>query len=171
MEKLLSPDIGLAFWTVLTFLLTALLLGRWGWGPLVGALEAREARLAGEREAAEKARREAEAISARLQKDLQELDQRVQAALARASREGQKVREEILSGAQAQARELLEKSRKQLEYEKENLLRQMRRDMTDLATGAAEKILRQSVDPGVQERALKDFFKELENADKRSLTV
>ncbi|MYG80656.1 MAG: hypothetical protein F4187_02265 [Gemmatimonadetes bacterium] len=37
-----SPDLGLAFWTVVTFAALLYVLWRFAWGPILGALDARE---------------------------------------------------------------------------------------------------------------------------------
>ena len=41
-EALLTPHIGTVFWTLLTFVLFALLLSRLAWKPMLGALKSRE---------------------------------------------------------------------------------------------------------------------------------
>ena len=45
MDKLVTPDPGLMFWTIVTFLALAALLKRFAWGPLLTAIEEREVHL------------------------------------------------------------------------------------------------------------------------------
>ena len=61
MDKLLTPDIGLTVWTVVTFLCVVFILGRFAWKPILSALEAREARIREDVRSAEESRRAAEA--------------------------------------------------------------------------------------------------------------
>ena len=62
MDKLLTPDTGLMIWVIITFLCLVAILKLFAWGPLLGAIEAREGRIRADREGAEKARSEAERI-------------------------------------------------------------------------------------------------------------
>ncbi|MFA7008529.1 MAG: hypothetical protein WC204_06675, partial [Elusimicrobiales bacterium] len=64
MEALIRPEFGLMFWTILIFVLLVLVLSKTAWKPLMKAVEERERSLRHDREAAEKARLEAEKIRA-----------------------------------------------------------------------------------------------------------
>ena len=67
MDQLMNPDTGLMIWVIITFLCLVAILKMFAWGPLLGAIEAREGRIRADREGAEKARAEAE----RIQKDFE----------------------------------------------------------------------------------------------------
>lgn len=165
MEKLLSPDFGLMFWTILVFLLTVFVLGRAVWKPLIGALEDRERALKAEREAAEAARQAAEKLKADLEGDLAQIQQKAQEALAKAVQQGQKGREEIILAAQGEAKNLVEKGRRDLMGEKERLMGDLRREVADLSLLAAERLLKHSVDAKVQKEVLDDFYVELQKRE------
>ncbi|MBN2302211.1 MAG: ATP synthase F0 subunit B, partial [Lentisphaerae bacterium] len=60
----LSPDIGLAVWTLLTFLLLIAFLSRFALKPLRKVLETREAMIRESLEKSEEARKEAERLLA-----------------------------------------------------------------------------------------------------------
>src|SRR4030095_13919943 len=62
--SLIEPQFGTMFWTSLTFLILVVLLGRFAWKPLLGALEAREKSISGTLEHARKDRESAEALLA-----------------------------------------------------------------------------------------------------------
>ena len=64
MADLLNPDTGLMFWTIVTFLALVAILKFAAWGPLLHAVEAREARIKADREGAEKARADKKALVA-----------------------------------------------------------------------------------------------------------
>lgn len=166
MDKLLSPDIGLSIWTMITFLLLVFILSKTAWKPLITALEEREAGLKAEREAAEAARRSAESLKEDLDRQLARIQARTQEALAAALRDGQKTKDQILKAAQEEAKVLLEKSRRQLEDEKERLIRELRGEVAGLTVLAAEKLLKATIDASDQKRLLEDFYKELEKSPK-----
>jgi F-type H+-transporting ATPase subunit b len=161
MDTLLNPDIGLLIWTIISFLLLVALLRIFAWGPLLGAVEEREHRLQNEREAAEGARQAAEKLKAELDQQLALIQARTQEALSQAMQQGAKTRDEIVRAAQDEAKALLEKSRRQLEEEKERLVRELRKDVSELSVRAAERLIKKSVDAGVQKSVLDDFLGEL----------
>jgi len=63
-SSLIEPQIGTIFWTLVTFFALVLVLGRYAWKPLVGALEARERAIREDLEAAARRRDEAQALVA-----------------------------------------------------------------------------------------------------------
>ena len=50
MDKLLNPDTGLMIWVIVTFLCLVAILKMFAWGPLLGAIEAREGRIKADRD-------------------------------------------------------------------------------------------------------------------------
>ena len=88
MDKLLSPDFGLTFWTLVVFGLLVVVLTQTAWKPLITALEERESNLKAERDAAEAARKAAEALRADLEKQLTAIAASAADALAKAQKAG-----------------------------------------------------------------------------------
>lgn len=162
MEKLFTPDVGLMAWTVITFALLLLLLGKFGWRPLIEAIEARERHLHAEREAAESARKEARRIQADLEARLSDMDAKAQETLARAEKEAEALRARHSAEAQEEARRLLEKTRVEMEEERRRLVVSLRAEVALLAVTAAEKLVRKTIDEGVRKSALDEFFKDVE---------
>ena len=92
MDKLLQPDTGLMFWTILTFLTMVFLLSKFAWGPLLHSIEERERRMREDREGAEKARAEAERIQKDLELKLAGLEARTRETMAQAQKEADALR-------------------------------------------------------------------------------
>lgn len=162
MEKLFTPDFGLMAWTALTFLLLLAVLAKFGWRPILEAIETRERGLREERQAAEAARNESQRIQADLEAKLAGLDARTKEVLAAAHKEAEALRVRHTEEAREEARRLLDKTRAELEEEKRRLTAQLRRETAQLAVAAAERLVRKSVDEGVRKSALDQFFKELD---------
>ncbi len=162
MEKLFTPDVGLMVWTVVTFALLLGILGRFGWGPMIVAIEQREGRLREERQAAEAARAEAQRIQADLEGKLADLDRRSREILAAAAKEADALRAQNAAQAQAQAKQILGDARIELEEEKQRLVRDLRKEVAALSVLAAEKLLRKTVDESIQKNVLESFFKDLD---------
>ena len=167
MDKLVSPDPGLMFWTIVTFLALAALLKRFAWGPLLAAIAQREAGLRAEAEAAKQARADSERIKAELAAQLAEHQARRQEALAKAAREGEALLAKFKAAAEEDARRLRDKTAAELAREKERLVGELRREVAGLSLLAAEKLLRRSVDPAVEKAVLDDFLKEISQGGSR----
>src|SRR4051812_25497910 len=119
MENLLKPDLGLMIWTVVTFLVMVLILKKIAWGPLIRSLDEREEKIKGDLAAAEKHRAEMEKLKLDYEKQLGGIESRARALLEEAELKGTQSREAILKEAEAQAKKLQEKTRQELEREKD----------------------------------------------------
>ena len=162
MEKLFTPDIGLMIWTVVTFVLLLLILGKFGWKPLIESIERREDYLREEREAAERARKEAQRIQADLEARLAGMEARAEEIMAKAAKEAEALRAKHSAEAQEEAKRLLEKARAEINEDKRRLIVQLRAEVAQLAVTAAEKLVHKSIDEGVRKSTLDQFFKDIE---------
>ena len=167
MDKLVSPDPGLMFWTIVTFLTLVWLLKRFAWGPLLAAIAEREAGLKAETAAAQQAREHSERIKAELAAQLAEAQARRQEVLSRAAQEGEALLAQFKAAAEADSRRLRDKTAAELAREKERLVGELRSEVADLSIQAAERLLRRSVDPVVEKAVLDDFLKDMAAGGRR----
>jgi len=163
MGELLTPDAGLIVWTIVTFLCLVAILKLAAWGPLLKAVEDREARLKADREGAEKARSEAERIQKELEAHMAGVQAKTKDLLAAAMKDGEALRAKLKAEAEADAQAIKEKTTAELAAEKNKLVVDLRKEVASLSVLAAEKLLRKSVDDGVQKTVLDGFFKDLES--------
>lgn len=163
MDQLLNPDTGLVIWTIVTFLVLVALLKMFAWGPLLHAIEEREHRLKADREGAEKARAEAERIQRELQEQMSGLQAKSRDMLAQAQKEAEALRASLKASAEADSAKIREKTMADLAEEKERLVRDLRKEVASLSVLAAERLMRKSVDEGVQKTVLEGFYKDLES--------
>lgn len=161
MEYLLSPDTGLIVWTLVTFLALVFLLGRFAWRPILTALEERETRLRQETEVAQKAREAAEGLRSQYEQQLALIRAEAEKLMVQARTRGEELQANIVKEAQKQANLLMEKTKEQLELEKERLMNDMRSQVGTLSAMAAERLMRRSVDQKVHEKLLEEFFADL----------
>jgi F-type H+-transporting ATPase subunit b len=166
MEKLVTPDWGLMFWTLVTFGILVLILKRFAWGPLLAAIAEREARLKADAAAAQSARDEAQRIKDELAAHLAGSEARRQEILARAGKDAEALAARLKAAAEEDARRLREKTTAELGREKDRLVGELRGEVAELSVRAAEKLLRKSVDPAVEKGVLDDFLKDLERGGK-----
>lgn len=166
MDKLIVPDTGLMFWTIVTFLCLVAILKKAAWGPLLKAVDDREYRLKSDREAAEKARADAERIQRELEAQLAGVHAKSKELLAAAAKDGEALRARLKAEAESDAQAIKDKTSADLVAEKNRLVGDLRREVAALSVMAAEKLMRKSVDDGVQKSVLDGFFKDLDVSKK-----
>ncbi len=166
MDKLIVPDPGLMFWTIVTFFCLMLILKKSAWGPLLRAIEEREGRIKADREGAEKARSEAERIQRELEARMTGIQAKSKELLAAATKDGEALRARLKAEAEADAAAIKVKTTLELAAEKDKLVGDLRKEVAQISVMAAEKLMRKSVDAGVQKSVLEGFFKDLDATNK-----
>ena len=162
MGDILNPDVGLAIFTIISFLILVALLRTLAWGPLLASIEARERGLRDERERAEKAREESEKIQQDLEKRLSGAAEEANDLIAQATKDAETLRLKLKGDAEGEAKNLIEKARVQLGEEKTKLVDELRQEVATLSVSAAERLMKKSIDDAVQKTVLNDFFSQIE---------
>jgi F-type H+-transporting ATPase subunit b len=165
MEALIRPEFGLMFWTILIFVLLVMILSKTAWKPLIKAVEEREHAIRRDRESAEKARAEAEKIKAELEQSMASFKAGVERRLAEAGEEGNRERLLVIEDARKSAALLIESARKELETSRNDLARELKEKVAEIAFMAAEKVLLKTIDQKANTELVGRFLKELESKD------
>jgi F-type H+-transporting ATPase subunit b len=160
-SSLIQPEVGTVFWTVLTFVILAALLGRFAWKPLLQVLEERERTVRESLEQARQARTEAEETLRRNQELLAGARRDTAAILEQGKREAETLRNDLLARARAEAQELVEQGKKQVQYEQKQAMEQLRRQVADVAIQAAERLIARSLDDAKQRQLLDEYVRSL----------
>jgi len=147
---------------IVGFLIVLWILKRYAWGPVLGMLEARRQRIAGEIAASERLRKEAEAIKAEVENELRTIESQARQRIQEAVAEGQKVAEEIRATAQREARMIAERARANIELELKKARVEFRNEVVTMALGAAERLLQERLDPKEHGRIVERFLDDLE---------
>ena len=154
-------DIRQVLTQILGFLILVWGLRRFAWGPLLGMLEARRERIAGEFKEADRLKAEATELKARYEQDLRGIEAQARQRLQEAVAEGQKVAAEIKLQAQAEARRRLERAQDEIARDAEKAKELLKQRMIALSLGSAEKILRLKLDDATQRRLAGEFIDEV----------
>jgi F-type H+-transporting ATPase subunit b len=162
MDMLLVPDTGLIIWTIVSFLALVVILKLTAWGPLLHAIEEREARLKADREGAEAARAAAEKIQKDLEAQMADLTAKSREMMQQTQKEADALRAKLKADAESDSQKIREKTMAELGEEKERLVRDLRKEVAGLSIMAAERLLRKSVDAGVEKTVLEGFYKDLD---------
>jgi len=141
MEKLLQPDLGLIFWTIVNFTLLALLLAKFAWKPIISAIEAREKKVADDIAAAQNAKEEAKKIEENLKRELENSSKNAALRLEEATKAAQKEREQILQEAQNRAQNLIVRAKEEINFETQKAIAEVKKEIADTTLLAAKKIV------------------------------
>ena len=168
---LLTPQLGTIFWTVVTFVLLVFLLRRFAWGPLLGAIDAREQSIRGSFEEAKANREEAEALLSQHRELLTEARRERAEAVEQGRQDAERVKSEILDEARKQRDQLLKQTDAQLEAGLRQARDQLRSEAADLAILAAQKLLRETLDEATHRKLVEDYLADLERSGGDSRTL
>lgn len=154
---LLSVDTGLFWWVLVTFLLFILLISKFAWGPILGALTEREENIKNSLDAAEKALAQARDVAQQNDKALREAEAEAQKIRRAAAEQAEALRADRIEKAKAEAEKLLDDARKTIDAEKKLALQQLRSEVGALAILAAEKILSSEINAEKNKKLVDDF--------------
>ena len=154
---------GLMIWTLVVFILLFLVLKRFAWPSLLGAVEARERRLSEQLAEAERNRAE----SARLLEEHKKLllDTRAQASgiLADARAAADKERALAMDKTRQEQEELLERARREIGAERERATAELRREAVDLSLAAASKLIGERLSADTDRKLVEAYLGTLES--------
>lgn len=159
---LLSIDAGLMFWTILIFLIVLAVLYVAAYPKILGAVEAREARIREMLEAAERDRAEAEELLTARKREMEEIRARAQELVAEGREAGERIREELLEETRREQAAMLERARREISADTERALRQVRDDAVELAIAAASRLLERNLDEEANRRLVSEFLESIE---------
>ncbi len=133
--------------TIVIFALLLAVLGKVAWGPIVKGLEARENKIRKDIMDAEEARAKAEALLRQYSQQLSDAEARGQAMIAKASSDAEALAASIRTRAQQEAEEARDRATKDIDAAKNQAIREIYEQAANLATNAAEKIIRRTLNP------------------------
>lgn len=115
----------------------------------------------------EEKQRQADERMKELDLRLAKIEEESRQKLTEAVNEGKKMAEQIRRQAQQQAEEDVERSRKEIVYQKEQAIIEVRKLVADLTIGATERILQRTVDASVQRALVDQYLADLERVKKQ----
>lgn len=143
---------------IFNFFVLFILLRRFLFKPMVSMLETRKQRIADGLQAAEMARREAEAERAQLQAQIDSERREAMERVAAASKRGETLAAEIEGSARQSAQKILEDARFEATRERERIIAEAQDQIAELAMLAAEKVLGRELSSRDVQRAFVNEF-------------
>lgn len=165
MEKLgLNPAWLLA--QLINFGLLLLVLRAVAYKPVLNMLETRKKKIQESLEYAEKVKQDAAAQQKEFEKKLEETRRETQAASAAAAQVGEKEREAIIAQAREEARKLVEHAREQIEFERKQMLSDLRQEVVRLSLLATRQVVSTSLDENAQRKLVNEFLAQADTLGK-----
>jgi F-type H+-transporting ATPase subunit b len=143
---LLSPNAGLAFWTLLIFLILLAILSKFAYPKILASVEAREKALEDALAAANRDREEAAALLAEHRRQIEAARDEAQKLIAEAKVAGEKVRADVIEQAHREQQQMLERARREIQSERDKAIAVLRNEAVDLAIRAAGKVVEKNLD-------------------------
>lgn len=152
--ELVTPSIGLVFWTALAFVCLLILLKKFAWKPILGAIHEREQFIDDALNKAELAKQE----MARLTSQNEELMKQARAERDEILKEAKILKDSIVNeaktSAQTEGAKLIEKARVEIENQKKVALAELKGQVSALSLEIAERVLRSQLDDKAKQQDL-----------------
>jgi F-type H+-transporting ATPase subunit b len=141
---LVTPNIGLVFWSVLTFSIVFIILSQTAWKPIVQALKDREKSITDALSAAAKAK--LTALQAGNEKLLQEARMEREKMLRDAKTTADKMIAEAAEKANTEKNRIVLEAQEAIRNEKNAALADVKKQVADLSLEIAEKVMKKQLD-------------------------
>jgi len=158
----LTVEFGLMFWTVVVFLLLLLVLKRFAYPALLGAVEARERALQEQLDAAERNRAESEALLAEHKKLLAESRMQAHALLVEARTTAEKERALAMEKTLEEQQQLLERARREIVDERDRAIAELRQEAVELSLAAASKLIGERLTSETDRKLVQEYLTSLD---------
>jgi F-type H+-transporting ATPase subunit b len=131
---------------IINFIVLLILLRLFLYKPVLKMLDERARRTKEAMELAEATKKEYEQARIEVQRQIDQGRQEAQAIITQALQTGERLREESREEATKQAQAIIERTRAELESEREKLVDGLRKEFVEIAISAAEKVIRETLD-------------------------
>ena len=160
--QLLTPSLGLLFWTLLAFLIVFFVLRKFAWGPILNSLNERERGIADSLETADRVKRE----MAALKNENEELLARAREERGAMLKEARETKDRIIAESKEQAKieysKIVAEAQQAIETQKMAAITDVKNQVGKLVIEVTEKVLRRELsDPAAQEAHIKDLVEEV----------
>lgn len=144
--SLLTPDLGLLFWMLLSFLIVFGALAKFGFPVITGMVEKRRAHIEESLAAADEVRQRLEGVEEEARRMMDEATRRANELVSAAVADSSRIVENARQKAEEDTKMRMEAAKTQIEIEKQKALGEMRTTVALLSVDVAEKVLRQRLE-------------------------
>jgi len=143
---LVTPNIGLVFWTTLTFLILLIILSKFVWPVITKALAKREAYIADSIKKADEINTQLESIKEERKAILASAKEERNNILKEVNQLKEKLIQEAKDQAKVEAIKIVEDAKASIQQEKEKALKGIKNQVAVISIEIAEKVLKKSME-------------------------
>jgi F-type H+-transporting ATPase subunit b len=158
----LTVEGGLMLWTVLVFVLLLLILKRFAWPAILGAVEAREQALERQLAEAERARAEAAKLLEEHKRLVADAKAQAHGIVLEARQLAEKERAVAMEKTKQEQEEALARARREIAAERDRAIAELRREAVDLSLAAASKLVEKRLDSETDRKLVLDYLATLD---------
>ncbi len=155
---LITPDLGLVFWTGLTFIILMFILTKFIWKPIMAAVNKREDNIQEALDMAKKTKAEMEKLQTQNANLLKEARIERDEMIKEAKITSDNMINSSKNKAKEEADKIVENARISIEAEKNAAVAELKNQVATIALEIAEKILRQELSTDEKQRQLAETF-------------
>jgi F-type H+-transporting ATPase subunit b len=155
---------GLMIWTIVVFVLLLLILRKFAWPVILGAVKAREAALEQQIAEAEKNRAESAVLLEQHKKLLADARSQGQQMLAEAKGVAEKERAAAMERTRQEQADLLDRARRDITAEKEKAILELKREAVDLTLAAASRLIGERMTADADRKLVESYLSSLERS-------
>jgi|LakWasMet56_HOW8_FD_contig_51_357243_length_1223_multi_6_in_0_out_0_1 F-type H+-transporting ATPase subunit b len=152
---------GLIIWTWITFIIVAVILRKFAWGPLLSAVESREKSITNAIESAKRERAEAEKLLAEQKTAIAQARQEAADAVRKTQADMEKFREELMAKARKEADTLKADATRAITEERSKAIAEIKGEAVKLSIAIAEKLLTEKLDDARHQALAQQFVQDL----------
>jgi len=145
---------------VINFIVLFVLLRLFLYKPVMKMLDERAKRTKDAMELAEATKNEFEQAKVEVQKQIEKGRQEAQAILTQAMQVGERLKEDSRQEAQKQAQAIVDRTRAELEAERDKIVGDLRREFVDISISAAEKVIKETLDKEKHRKLIEETLRE-----------
>ncbi|MCW3012527.1 MAG: atpF [Solirubrobacterales bacterium] len=159
---LVSPDVGLMLWTLLSFFVALYVLRKYAFPKITEALDKRQHAIEDSIDTANRTKAEADELLAEYRERLKEARVQAEEIVTRARAAGASTERESVEAARVKREELMAQARKDIEAETRRAIGEIRNEVADLTVAATEKVTRKTLTAEDQKRLVDEALGELD---------
>ena len=145
---------------VVNFVILFGLLGLVLYKPVTKMLDERSRKIKESMEQAEATKAQYARAEEEVKKLISKAREDGQALISQASQMGERLKEEAKEGARKEAQVIVDRTRAELEEERDEIIDDLRREFVDISISAAEKVIRETLDKERHRRLIEETLEE-----------
>ena len=161
---LFTVNLGTTVWTTFIFLSLLGILWKFAWGPILGAVEARENGIQAKLDEAASNNEEAAKLLAEHKEQLADARRQANELIAEGKAAGEHLRKEIEEKARAEAQGIVDRARAEIARERDQAIEALRKESVDLALAAASRLMQENLDQDKDRQLVERYLSEMGSA-------